>query len=108
GEISLDGTFLIDATAGSGSGLDFAGVSITASVFASGGPQQPFQFEGSGELEVIESGQKFAVNLAYDHDLGRLAFDSQTENLNLRLGDNFVIFDAGFGFEVTTSAPNGR
>lgn len=107
GEFALDGTFLIDAEAGSGSGLDFAGVNVSASVTASGGPEIPLTFEGAGELEIVESGRRFAVALAYDQAAGRLAFASESENLDLRFTDDFVLFDAGFGFEVSASAQAG-
>ena len=108
GEIASDGSFLLDAEAGSGSGLDYAGVNIAANVFVTGDATGSFILEGSGELTLIESGQRFAVAVGYDHAAAELSFASETQGLDLRFSDDFVIFDAGFGFAVSGSEQSGQ
>jgi photosystem II stability/assembly factor-like uncharacterized protein len=100
------GNFTIDAA--TGLPLPFGGVHLNAELIAANTNNILF-ISGLGEM-LVPSGtstQVFAVSLTYDQAGQRLALDSTAQNLDLRLSDDFVIFDAGFGFDVSTTSPAG-
>jgi hypothetical protein len=103
GQIARDGSFSIDAAAVSGGALEFAGVQLEADIRASRTPGGIFAVDGEGSLLFTDSNRRFDVAIAYDQAEGRMAFQAQGQNLDLRLTDDFVVFDAGFGFEVSPS-----
>jgi hypothetical protein len=103
GQIARDGSFSIDAEAVSGDALQFAGVQVEATVRASRTAGGIFAVDGGGSLLFTDSNRQFDVAITYDQAERRMAFQAQGQNLDLRLTDDFVVFDAVFGFEVSQS-----
>jgi len=105
--IASDGAF--DLAVATGGPLPFGGVQVTASAAMSGQPDGTFSFAGDGMLilPTATSTQLYSVALSYDTVSDRFSFDSTAQNLDLRFTDDFVLFDAGFAFEVSTVAPEG-
>ncbi|MCX7872282.1 MAG: hypothetical protein N2487_03250, partial [Verrucomicrobiae bacterium] len=83
------------------------GTRVTANINALGGPRQSFIFNGSGTLKLT-NGPEFAVNVFYRTDPTVLEFNSVASNLKWELDKNFVIFDAGFGFQIRSDAQSGE
>ena len=107
--IATDGTFSINAE--TGGPLPFGtGINVNAAVVASGTIGGEFSFLGSGEMQVDSEGelQTFAVELSYSTESGVLGFNSTANDLNLRFTDDFVLYNAGLGFEISTVRPAGR
>lgn len=102
GAYSIDGQM--------GTPLPFGQARLLAGLAIAGSPAGVATFAGDGTLTLPNSpsGDKtFSVSLRYDQAQRRLGFDALGSNLDLRLAEDFVLFDAGVGFELTTGAPQG-
>jgi hypothetical protein len=89
--------------------LPFPGVTLTASVNATGGPPSVLSsFTGTGTITVT-NGPTFAATVSYQQTNHSLSFDAQGGNLqSLRFTDNLVLFNAGFGFTLRPDAQAGE
>jgi len=105
--IDSEGNFTIDAA--TGLPLPFGSTRLEAELMAAYTNATLF-VSGNGDLFVptSTSTQVYSVALTYDQANNRLALNSTAQNLDLRFTDDFVLFDAGFGFDISTVSPNGR
>lgn len=107
-EATIDnlGNFTIDAA--TGLPLPFGSTRLEAELIAAYTNNMLF-VSGSGDLFVptSTSTQIFSVGLTYDQPNNRFSLTSEAQSLDLRFTDDFVLFDAGFGFDISTVSPNG-
>ncbi|MBC8002390.1 MAG: hypothetical protein H7X97_07355, partial [Opitutaceae bacterium] len=88
--------------------LPFGGVTIGATINASGGPGLPFDFHGTGTMSIT-NGPNVMVDVNWAGATRTLSFDSQVGNLqSLRFTDNLVLFDAGFGLTIRPQTQSGE
>src|SRR5207244_1488448 len=73
-------------------------------------PNGIFTISGNGQLLVPSNTttQIFNVSVAYDQAAKRSAFNTLEQNLNLKFTDDFVLFGAGIGLQITPSQRSGR
>lgn len=93
-----------------GTPLPFGQTRLQAGLDIAGSPAGVATVTGNGTLFVPNppSGERsFSVTLGYNQPARRLSFDAQGNNLDLRLSEDFVLFGAGFGFDLTTALPQG-
>ena len=106
--LANDGSFSIDAAMASPAPLGRA--RLQTSLAVAGTPAGVATFSGAGTVSVPNGNQGdrvFGVRLGYSQPDKRLRFDAQGNNLDLRLSDDFVLFGAGFGFDISTATPQG-
>ena len=93
-----------------GTPLPFGQTRLQAGLDISGSPAGIAAFTGIGTLFVPNppSGEhSFSVTLGYNQPAKRMSFDAQGNNLDLRLSEDFVMFGAGFGFDLAAGSPQG-
>lgn len=104
GFIAQDGSFDLGATA---TALDLAGARISGGFAVARSFNGALSVEGDANVTLLESGQSFAAAASYDAPTQTLTFGAQTQNLNLALADDFVLFDGGLGFSVSGAQQSG-
>ncbi|HVY71812.1 MAG TPA: hypothetical protein VHH73_17905, partial [Verrucomicrobiae bacterium] len=106
--LANDGSYSIDA--GMGTPLPFGQAKLRTSLAITGGSSGVATFGGAGTLTVpnAPSGDRvFDVSLNYNQAERRLGFDAQGNNLDLRLSEDFVLFNAGVGFDLRAGSAQG-
>ena len=72
-----------------------------------------FSFSGEGEMTLQDSGP-YEIDIRYEQAVNdgqffnTLNFDTKAADVEWALADDFVIFDAGFGFSFRTDRPAGE
>lgn len=107
--LASDGAFSLVST--NATPLPFGGMRLSAGINVEGSAAGVAAFMGNGTLWVPggPAGDRiFRVALSYDQEAHRMGFDALGQNLSLPFGQDFVLFDAGFGFDVSTVMPHGQ
>ena len=105
---TLDSNFNFSIDAATAGPLPIDGVSLAATLKASGGLHQPLLLNGTGKLN-LNNGPDVAVTLSFDQAARTLSFDTAVTDLqSLRLTDDAVLFNAGFGFTLKPTAQTGE
>jgi len=106
--LANDGSYTLSAS--TRTPLPFGQVGLTADLQVASTRAGGLDVLGSGQLAVPfnTTTQLFGVTVLYDESANRLAVHSSAQNVNLRFGEDFVLFDAGFGFDVSLVSPRGR
>ncbi len=105
--IATDGSFQIAAA--TGGPLPFGRLGLTTSLNVAGSIAGLQSISGSGQLAVPlnTTTNLYGVAVGYDFNAHRFRFDTQADGVEWRLDDNFVLFNGGFGFEFSTTEPDG-
>jgi photosystem II stability/assembly factor-like uncharacterized protein len=103
-----DGSFAIRASVASPLGA--GGVFLNAGMDVAYAPGPGLNLSGTGTLLLPSNvtTQAVSLRLFYDEAGQRAGFGIADEGANLRLGEDFVLFDVGGGLEVGTATPTGR
>lgn len=109
-EACLDSALGYDIAGTMRTPLPFGQAKLQVGIDIAGSPSGIASFSGSGTLAVPNppsADRVFDVALTYDPPANRMAFDAQGNNLDLRLSEDFVLFGAGFGFDLKPGSPQG-
>ncbi|MBK8001977.1 MAG: choice-of-anchor D domain-containing protein [Verrucomicrobia bacterium] len=109
-EACLDSALGYDIAGTMRTPLPFGQARLQVGIDIAGSPSGVASFSGSGTLAVpnpSSADRVFDVALTYDPPANRMAFDAQGNNLDLRLSEDFVLFGAGFGFDLKPGSPQG-
>jgi hypothetical protein len=106
--VANDGSFSLRAS--TATPLPFGTVGLSADLQVASTRAGGLDVLGTGQLAVPfnTTTQLFGVTVLYDESANRLAVNSTAQNVNLRFTEDFVLFDAGFGFDVSLVSPRGR
>ena len=106
--LASDGSYHIGAT--TATPLPFGSARLVASLNVTNTAVGQASFAGNGTLTIVTNGanaQVFAVAITYESEGERLACSAAGTQLDFRLGNDFALFNAGLGFEVTGAEPGG-
>ncbi len=106
--LTTSGAFSIEAAMGTP--IPFGEASLKANVTLAGTPSGLSSVRGGGTLTLPNGtlgARAFSVNLSYVPGERRMSFDTMASNLDLRFADDFVLFEAGFGFDLTPGVLEG-
>lgn len=105
--LATDGTFQIAAA--TGGPLPFGRLRLTTGLQVAGSLSGLQSITGSGSLlvPVNTSTQLFSVTASYSAPARRLSFDTTGAGLDWRATDDFVLFNGGLGFDLSTATPAG-
>ncbi len=105
--IATDGSFNIAAA--TGGPLPFGNLRANTSLNVVGSLAGLQTVSGAGQLFVPlnTTTQLYNVNLGYNFNTKQLSFDSTGAGLDLRLTDDFVLFNGGVGFDLSFAEPAG-
>lgn len=109
-EACLDSALGYDIAGTMRTPLPFGQSKLQVGIDIAGSPSGVASFSGGGTLTVPNppsADRVFDVALTYDPPANRMAFDAQGNNLDLRLSEDFVLFGAGFGFDLKPGSPQG-
>ena len=107
-QASLDTAGNLSVDAATAGPLPFDGLAATAALSVSyARSTASLDVSGTGSL-LFDTGERVDVGVAYDTETDVLAFTSLAQGLEIRFGDDFVIFQAGLDFALSTVRPQGR
>ncbi|MBX3745149.1 MAG: hypothetical protein KF833_07545 [Verrucomicrobiae bacterium] len=105
--LATDGSFSIAAA--TGGPLPFGRLRLNSSLQVVGSLAGLQSVAGAGTLLVPQNTttQLFNVTASYSAAAGRLSFDTTGAALDWRATDDFVLFNGGLGFDLSTTEPAG-
>lgn len=105
--LATDGSFSIAAA--TGGPLPFGRLRLNSSLQVVGSLAGLQSVAGTGTLLVPQNTttQLFNVTASYSAAAGRLSFDTTGAALDWRATDDFVLFNGGLGFDLSTTEPAG-